>query len=72
MPGTKNTPSMHHLLRRNVTASMVGLKTATCAKISQKGGPQIDSWKPKEEHQISIFFFPISLTRTFDICKLKQ
>ena len=34
--GNKNTPSMHHLRRRNVTTSVVGLKTATYAKISPK------------------------------------
>ena len=31
-----NTPSMHHPRRRNVTTSMVGLKTVTYAKISPK------------------------------------
>ena len=34
--GNKNTPSMHHPQRRNVTIAMVGLKTVTCAKISPK------------------------------------
>ena len=36
MPVTKNTPSMHHSRRRNVTTSMVGLKTVIYAKISPK------------------------------------
>ena len=34
--GNKNTPSMHHPRRWNVTTSMVGLKTIPYAKISQK------------------------------------
>ena len=34
--GNKNTPSMHHAWRLNVTTSMVGLKTVTYAKISHK------------------------------------
>ena len=32
----KNTPSMHHPQRRNVTISMVASKTVTYAKISPK------------------------------------
>ena len=37
MPATKKkTPSMHHPRRRNVTTSMVGLRTVTYAKISPK------------------------------------
>ena len=36
MQVTKNTPSMHHPQRKNVTASMAGLKTVTYAKISPK------------------------------------
>ena len=34
--GNKITPSMHHPQRRNVTTSMVGLKTVTYAKIPSK------------------------------------
>ena len=34
--GNKNTPSMHHALRGNVTTSVVELKTVTSAKISPK------------------------------------
>ena len=36
MPATKITSSMHHPHRRNVTTSMVGLKTVTYTKISPK------------------------------------
>ena len=32
--GNKNTPSMHHPQRQNVTTSIAGLKTVTYAKIS--------------------------------------
>ena len=44
--GNKNTPSMHHPRRRNVTTLMVGWKkTVTYAKISPKSGePQRYSW----------------------------
>ena len=34
--GNKNTPSMHHPRRWNVSISVVGLKTVTYAKISPK------------------------------------
>ena len=34
--GNKNTPSLHHPQRQNVTTSMVGLKTVTYAKFSLK------------------------------------
>ena len=34
--GNKSTPSMHHPRRRNVTTSMVGLKTVAYAEISPK------------------------------------
>ena len=44
--GNKNTPSMHHPRRQNVTTSMAGLKTVTCAKnLTQNGEPQRYSWK---------------------------
>ena len=34
--GNKNTLSIHHPRRRNVTTSMIGIKTVTYAKISPK------------------------------------
>ena len=33
MPATKNTPSIHHPQRLNVTTSMIGLKTVIYANI---------------------------------------
>ena len=54
--GYKNTPSMHHPRRRNVTSSMVGLrkKAATYANFSPKNGESQGwerrrrrSWKPR-------------------------
>ena len=42
----KNTPSMHHLWRRNVTTSMVGLKKGhICKNLTQNGEPQRSSWE---------------------------
>ena len=39
--GNKNTPSMHHPRRRNVTTSMVGLKNGHVRKtLTQNGEPQ--------------------------------
>ena len=34
--GNENTPSIHHPRRRNMTTSMVGLKTVTYAEVSPK------------------------------------
>ena len=45
MLATKNTPSMHHFWRRNVTTSMVGLKNGHIRKnLTQNGEPQRYSW----------------------------
>ena len=43
--GDKNTPSMHHRRRRNVTTPMVGLKNGhICKNLTQNGEPQRSSW----------------------------
>ena len=44
--GNKNTPSMHHPRRQNVTTSMVGLKSGDILKnLTQNGEPQRYSWE---------------------------
>ena len=43
--GSKNTPSMHHSRRRNVTSSMIGLQNGhICKYLTQNGEPQRSSW----------------------------
>ena len=54
--GNKNTPSMHHPQKQNVTTSMVVLKNDhICNNLSQNGEPQRYSWgtqkKKKKEKE---------------------
>ena len=43
--GSKNTPSMHHPRRWNVTTPMVGIESShRCKSLTQNGEPQISSW----------------------------
>ena len=47
----KNTPSMHHPQRRNVTTSMVGLRNGQYTKISKNGEPQRYSWEHRRRRR---------------------
>ena len=61
--GTKNTPSMHHLWRENVTTLMVGLKNSLiCKNLTQTGEPQGYSWetqKKKKENKLCLSCFQL-------------
>ena len=52
--GNKNTPSVLHPRRRNVTTSMVGFKTVTCAKMSPKMVNPRDSAGDAEEEVLGL------------------
>ena len=64
MPATKNTPSMHHPQRQNVTTSMVGLKNGHIHKnLTQNGEPQKSSWgvqKKKKKKRLRYSFWLLS------------
>ena len=48
--GNKNTPSLHHPRRQNVTTSMVGLKNSHIHKnLTQIGEPQRSSWGTQKQ-----------------------
>ena len=48
----KNTPSMHHPQRQNVTTSMVGLKNSHIGKnLTQNGEPQRYSWGTQKKKE---------------------
>ena len=50
----KNTPSMHHPQRQNVTTSMVGLKNSHIDKnLTQNGEPQESSWERRRRRRDS-------------------
>ena len=52
----KNTPSMHHSRRGNVTTSMVGLKFGhICKSLTKNGEPQIYSWGTQKKKRNTSF-----------------
>ena len=74
--GNKNTPSIHHPRKRNVTTSMVGLKKTPPKRLhtqnlTQNGEPQSCSWERKRRRRSSKYLGQTITTRnrtrhTFD------
>ena len=55
--GNKNTPSMHHPRRRNVTTSMVGLESGHIRKnLTENGAPQRYSWERRRIRGNSVWW----------------
>ena len=73
--GNKNTPSMHHPPRRNVTTSVAGFKNGHIGKnLTQNGEPQRSSWgmQKKKKKQADTKAIINSLSVVFSLEKEKR
>ena len=69
--GNKNTPTMHHPRRRNVTTSMVGLKNGhICKNLIQNGEPQTYSWAHRRRIKMVILNICTFTIKTDFLCTL--